>query len=95
MIHFYKYEFSSEANANKLINKLTAVDCSVIKLGHLMISPETYTKGGKSRNDAIISKKYSVDVVWNEPEHKDWTWYKITLGAKPSSHEIAGVKYYE
>lgn len=76
---FKKYEFQDEATALARIEALpSATDeegntypthsHSIVKLGYLVQVPATFDEEGNELTPAVLSDKYSVDVLWNESE---------------------------
>ena len=74
-----KYEFDDEASA---LSKIAALPHStdedgkkhpshshtIVKLGFIVLEQGEYDKEGKETKAPVLSNKYSVDVLWNEPE---------------------------
>ena len=74
-----KYEFDDEASA---LSKIAALPHStdedgnshpshkhtIVKLGHIVLEQGEYDEEGKETKAPVLSDKYSVDVLWNEPE---------------------------
>ena len=74
-----KYEFDDEASA---LSKIAALPHStdedgnshpshkhtIVKLGFIVLEPAEYDEEGKETKAPVLSDKYSVDVLWNEPE---------------------------
>jgi hypothetical protein len=76
---FRKYEFQDEATALARIEALpSATDeegnsypthsHTIVKLGYLVVTEGTYDEEGNELTAAVLSDKYSVDVLWNESE---------------------------
>ena len=74
-----KYEFDDEASALSKIAALphsTDVDGNshpshkhtIVKLGHIVLEQGEYDEEGNETKAPVLSDKYSVDVLWNEPE---------------------------
>jgi len=74
-----KYEFDDEASA---LSKIAALPHStdedgnshpshkhtIVKLGHIVLEQGEYDEEGNETKAPVLSDKYSVDVLWNEPE---------------------------
>lgn len=74
-----KYEFDDEASA---LSKIAALPHStdedgnshpshkhtIVKLGHIVLEQAEYDEEGEETKAPVLSDKYSVDVLWNEPE---------------------------
>ena len=74
-----KYEFDDEASA---LSKIAALPHStdedgnshpshkhtIVKLGHIVLEQGEYDEEGEETKAPVLSDKYSVDVLWNEPE---------------------------
>ena len=74
-----KYEFDDEASA---LSKIAALPHStdedgnshpshshtIVKLGHIVLEQGEYDEEGNETQAPVLSDKYSVDVLWNEPE---------------------------
>lgn len=74
-----KYEFDDEASA---LSKIAALPHStdedgnshpshkhtIVKLGHIVLEQGEYDEEGNETKATVLSDKYSVDVLWNEPE---------------------------
>ena len=74
-----KYEFDDEASA---LSKIAALPHStdedgnshpshkhtIVKLGHIVLEQAEYDEDGEETKAPVLSDKYSVDVLWNEPE---------------------------
>ena len=89
-----KYEFDNEEQAYKLID---ALGNAKYKEGIVHLRFITLKKGVYDENDNVISQpifadKYSVDVLWSEEEHADWTPFRIEVEGE-GSHGFAGVNY--
>ena len=93
-MEFCKYEFT-DLQWSSLRKKIETanedgntsfVGCSVVELGHIII------------ND-VVSKKYSVDILWNESSLVDFNKYEV-YPAPCGAHTFAGLesqyaeKYY-
>jgi FlaG/FlaF family flagellin (archaellin) len=76
---FRKYEFESLEKAEQRIDALpSATDeegntypahsHSIVKLGYLVQVPATFDEEGNELTPAVLSDKYSVDVLWNADE---------------------------
>lgn len=79
---FKKYEFESAEKAEQRIEALpSATDeegntypthsHTVVKLGYLVQVPATFDEEGNELTPAVLSDKYSVDVLWNKEELLD------------------------
>jgi hypothetical protein len=77
-----KYEFNTEKLADKKIaalphttdddgNRHPAHRHTVVKIGHIVVENGEYNEEGKETKAPVLSKKYSVDVLWKDLEETD------------------------
>tara|TARA_R110000822_G_scaffold283253_2_gene404787 strand:- start:18 stop:323 length:306 start_codon:yes stop_codon:yes gene_type:complete len=88
-----KYEFNSREQAKFKIDRLSDSNHSVVELGFLTLKHAVYD-GEELMSEAVVSSKYSVDILWNElTEHPyGWKSYSIDLDSG-GSHSFYGVDY--
>jgi len=76
-----KYEFVDEAEANEAIdllrNKEGNLPQSVVKLGYLTITPAVIDEEGNTIKEAVVSKKYAVDISWSTNPLQSWEAYIV------------------
>jgi len=74
-----KYEFDSQEAAELKIaalphstdedgNSHPSHSHTIVKLGHIVLEQGEYDEEGNETQAPVLSDKYSVDVLWNEPE---------------------------
>ena len=74
-----KYEFDSQEAAELKIaalphstdedgNSHPSHKHTIVKLGHIVLEQGEYDEEGEETKAPVLSDKYSVDVLWNEPE---------------------------
>jgi len=74
-----KYEFDSQEAAELKIaalphstdedgNSHPSHSHTIVKLGHIVLEQSEYDEEGNETKAPVLSDKYSVDVLWNEPE---------------------------
>ena len=74
-----KYEFDSQEAAELKIaalphstdedgNSHPSHKHTIVKLGHIVLEQGEYDEEGNETKAPVLSDKYSVDVLWNEPE---------------------------
>jgi hypothetical protein len=74
-----KYEFDSQEAAELKIaalphstdedgNSNPSHKHTIVKLGHIVLEQGEYNEEGEETKAPVLSDKYSVDVLWNEPE---------------------------
>lgn len=59
----------------------------VVELGFLPIEKEEYDEEGNVTKEAVLSQKYSVDVMWESEIEERWNTYEIN--PEISSHKFA------
>ena len=103
MIKVSKYEFNDEAQVNSKVEGLgidedgnATHSHTVVKLGHITLSPATFDEDGDEVTPAVFSDKYHVDVLWNDLSSHPYGWatYAIDLSTE-GSHSFFGVKYID
>lgn len=117
MIKVSKYEFNSQDQAESKINALPhATDedgnqypthkHTIVKLGHIVITPGEYDEEGNETTAPVLSESYHVDVLWKDIEEVDedgnvsishpygWATYAIDLDNE-GMHGFMGVSYQE
>jgi hypothetical protein len=79
MRYFRKYEFGSQSAATAKINALgfdeegiPAHSHSIVRLGHIVTTPETYDDDGNVVDAAVLSDSYHVDVMWDGEPDENW-----------------------
>lgn len=98
-----KYEFNSKAEAVENIEALgTATDengneypthqNAIVHLGNIVLEPAEIDSNGNVTKEAVVSNKYSVDVLWTENEHSAWQPYRIEVAGN-GSHSFSGLDY--
>ena len=97
-----KYEFLNKEQALEKIAKLgTATDDegneypthkhAVVLLGHLTLTEASYFEDGMPYEDAVLSDKYAVDVLWQGLEEHPYGWATYALEVENPKHSFAGV----
>ena len=117
MIKVSRYEFNSQDQAESKINALPhATDedgnqypthkHTIVKLGHIVITPGEYDEDGNETTAPVLSESYHVDVLWKDIEEVDedgnvsishpygWATYAIDLDNE-GMHGFMGVSYQE
>jgi len=105
-----KYEFNSEAQADKKIenlgidtdfngNEFPTHSHQIVRLGNIILKNGEYDWGGKNIKEIkapIFSEKYHVDVIWKGIEKHPYGWgtYCVDLDNE-GCHVFAGVSYLE
>lgn len=88
---FLKYEFTpskwAELQADlqvshtlgeeTIIGYNTEIIESVVEIGHIMITPPVLDEDMNVTTEAILSDKYSVDILWKNDELPSFASYKI------------------
>ena len=94
-----KYEFNTKSTATKYINELYVENedgiktrkepyiAHVVVLGFLPIEQAEYDAEGNVTKEAVLSDKYSVDVLWESEIEDRWNTYEIEV--EVSSHKFA------
>lgn len=88
-----KYEFDSKEQAQTKIEGLSENSHSIVELGFLTLEHAIYN-GEELISEAVLSDKYSVDVLWNGLTDHPYGWksYSIDLDNN-GSHSFYGVDY--
>ena len=103
MIKVSKYEFNDEAQVNSKVEGLgidedgnATHSHTVVRLGHITLSPATFDEDGDEVTPAVFSDKYHVDVLWHDLSSHPYGWatYAIDLSTE-GSHSFFGVKYID
>lgn len=109
---FRKYEFvptkweelKSEIQVSNTFNEETLLSYnhdiieSVVEIGHIMITPPVLDAEMNVVTEAVLSDKYSVDILWKNDELPSFASYKIwcepvgihSFGASIDADYIAG-----
>jgi hypothetical protein len=78
---FRKYEFTTaqwSTQKSKIWSEETGyTGCHVVELGNLPITPATFDSEGNVLTPAVLSTKYSVDILWVEEPLTDFTQYEV------------------
>lgn len=75
-----KYEFNTKSTATKYINELQEPYIThVVVLGFLPIEQAEYDAEGNVTKEAVLSDKYSVDVLWESEIEDRWNTYEIEV----------------
>ena len=94
-----KYEFNTKSTAQRYINELWVEDeegiktrkepyiAHVVVLGFLPIEQAEYDSDGNVTKEAVLSDKYSVDVMWESDIESRWNTYEVN--PEVSSHRFA------
>ena len=94
-----KYEFNTKSTAHKYINELWVEGedgiktrkepyiAHVVVLGFLPIEQAEYDAEGNVTKEAVLSDKYSVDVLWESEIESRWNTYEVQ--PEISSHRFA------
>ena len=105
-MEFCKYEmtdlqWSSLRKKIETINELentSFVGCAVVELGHIVITP-AIMEGMAIKTPAVLSNKFSVDILWNELPLVDFNKYEV-FPSPCGVHSFSGLesqyeeKYY-
>ena len=98
-MEYKKYEFNTKSTATKYINELWVEGedgiktrkepyiAHVVVLGFLPIEKAEYDADGEVVKEAVLSDKYSVDVLWESDIEDRWNTYEIEV--EVSSHKFA------
>jgi hypothetical protein len=99
---FKKYEFDSQAKAQEKIdalphsqdeegNSFPSHQHTIVKLGFIAIQEATYDEQGEELTPAVLSDKYSVDVLWSDLDESPYGWksYEISIEGN-GVHTFAG-----
>ena len=98
-----KYEFDSKEQAQKKIDALSKEDeqgniiphnNTVVELGYIDLEKAELDKDGNVVKEAVLSDKYSVDVLWSDKQAYGWGAYKIDLNEE-GVHSFLGLNYLE
>lgn len=83
-----KYEFNTKSTATKYVNELQEPYIAhVVVLGFLPIEKAEYDAEGNVTKEAVLSEKYSVDVLWESEIEGRWNTYEVQ--PEVSSHRFA------
>ena len=88
---FRKYEFvptkweelkpslqiSNDVNGEAIILFDSEIIESVVEIGHIMITPPVLDENMNVTTPAVLSDKYSVDILWKNDELSSFSAYKI------------------
>jgi hypothetical protein len=105
-MEFSKYEFTDKqwSDLRKKIEtknengNTSFVGCAVVELGNIVTTP-AIMEGTNIKTPAILSSKYSVDILWNESPLVDFNQYEV-YPSPCGVHTFAGLenqyaeKYY-
>lgn len=99
---FKKYEFNSQEKAQEKIdalphsqdekgNSYPSHKHTIVKLGFIAIQDATYDEQGDELTPAVLSDKYSVDVLWSDLDESPYGWksYEISIEGN-GVHTFAG-----
>ncbi len=99
---FKKYEFDSQEKAQEKIdalphsqdeegNSYPSHKHTIVKLGFIAIQNATYDEQGDELTPAVLSDKYSVDVLWSDLDESPYGWksYEISIEGN-GVHTFAG-----
>jgi hypothetical protein len=98
-----KYEFDSKEQAKKKIEALNKEDAdgniiphnnAIVELGYIVLEQAEYDEDGNVIKEAVLSDKYSVDVMWQDKQAYGWGTYKLDLDGE-GIHSFLGVNYLE
>ena len=102
---FKKYEFNTQEQAEDKINALPHdIDVdgnsypshshAIVKLGYLLLENGEYDMDLNEIKAPVFSKKYSVDVLWNDLSESPYGWksYEITVNGN-GSHTFYGINF--
>lgn len=103
---FKKYEFDSQEQAEEKIaalphntdeegNKWLAARHTIVKLGYLVVTPAEREENENGEliktKDAVLTDKYSVDVLWEELEESPYGWKSYEVNPEGNGvHTFAG-----
>ena len=97
---FRKYQFNNEQDALDKIATLNIegeapVYSGLVLLGFLVKKEGEYDDAGNEIKAPTYSKKYSVDVFWNDSEPEGWKSKKIKLDGAKNQHTFLGIEYQD
>lgn len=99
-----KYEFLTKEQAQEKIDALgTATDengnshpthnNTIVELGYIVLEQGEYNEEGNVIKEAVLSDKYSVDVLWTDGvEHEEFTPFRIEIEGN-GVHGFRGIDY--
>lgn len=96
-MRFLKYEFDSVESwktikSTLVDNQGNPIDSSIVELGFLIANPTIIGEHGEEISPAIVSNKYSVDILWNNDKNVSLEPYEVY----PEScglHTFSGLEY--
>ncbi|MFZ4799338.1 MAG: hypothetical protein ACOYMA_17695 [Bacteroidia bacterium] len=103
-MEFCKYEMTDLQWSNlkkkiEITNENTSfIGCAVVELGYIVLTPAVM-EGMAIKTPAILSNKFSVDILWNELPLTDFKKYEV-FPAPCGVHSFSGLqslyaeKYY-
>ena len=80
------------------VENTSFIGCSVVELGHIVITP-VIMEGMIIKTPAVLSNKFSVDILWNELPLTDFNKYEV-FPSPCGVHSFSGLesqyaeKYY-
>lgn len=90
-----KYEFISEEQANeKILGLGEEHNHSIVKLGYIVLENGVYDDDFNEIKPPILSKKYHVDVMWQDIDEHPYGWKSYSVDLKDAGvHSFFGVDY--
>ncbi|NRA78738.1 MAG: hypothetical protein HRU18_11060 [Pseudoalteromonas sp.] len=95
---YLRYEFKDEEQFESKLSSLPHEDvdgesvlsesASIIKLGHLVLKDAVYGDGDEIVEEAVISDKYAVDVMWNDLDESPYGWKSYEVYPKNPKHKL-------
>ena len=93
---FRKYEFTptqwKTLKTKIWTEEIGYSECHVVELGFLPTTPATYDSEGNVLTPAVLSKKFSVDILWIQDPLSDFTQYEV-WPEPVGIHTFAGMEY--
>lgn len=88
-----KYEFNSQQQAEEIIALLDENHINDISIiGNIVLEQAEIDENGQVTKEAILSDKYSLDILWNDTEHENFTPFRIEVEGN-GSRSFAGLNY--
>ena len=92
-----KYEFNDKAQADSKIEALGENhNHTIVKLGNIVLEQAKVNDEGNIENEAVLSDKYHVDVMWIGLEDHPYGWKSYAVDLSDNGvHSFLGVNYIE
>jgi hypothetical protein len=84
-----KYEFNDKEQFDTKVENLTATYNAIVRLGNIILEEGTETE------EAVLSDKYHVDVIWEDVEEHPYGWksYVVAITDGNGVHSFYGIDY--